>query len=85
MMDHVLHHTFSRAEGDDFMASKTLGWIFLGAIVVVGLAWATQPQRMGRGRRAESERVDEASEDSFPASDPPSYTPETGAQAGATS
>jgi hypothetical protein len=61
------------------VASKTMGWIFVAAALgAVATVFATQPRR---ARRAESDRVDEESEDSFPASDPPSFSADTGAQA----
>ena len=51
-----------------------------GAACAAALAW---PARGGNRteRSDDSSRVDEASEDSFPASDPPSFSADSGAQA----
>ena len=56
------------------MTNKTLGWLF--ACVAAGLAVTLiRPARRRRlDRDAECARIDEASEESFPASDPPSHS-----------
>jgi hypothetical protein len=51
-----------------------------GTAFAVAMAWPARVR--GRAQREdESSRVDEASEDSFPASDPPSFSADRGAQA----
>jgi hypothetical protein len=51
-------------------------WAILAVAVGAGLVVALLPPARSRRRlgAAESTRVDEASEDSFPASDPPSFS-----------
>ncbi|MBY0497288.1 MAG: hypothetical protein K2Y23_24035 [Cyanobacteria bacterium] len=60
-------------------------WGVLAVAAGAGLAAVLMPPARRRWRAAgnhdQSNRVDEASEDSFPASDPPSFSAETGAQA----
>ncbi len=57
------------------MLSNRAIWAVVAVATGAGLVCALMP---GRGRRMlqaeESNRVDEASEDSFPASDPPSFS-----------
>lgn len=66
------------------MVSNRMMWAMLAVAAGAGLAAVLVPPA-GARRRAEDEdqssRVDEASEDSFPASDPPSFSADTGAQA----
>jgi hypothetical protein len=60
------------------MVSKNVMWGLLAVAAGAGLAAVFLPPARGRrGRQRhdeESARVDEASEDSFPASDPPSQS-----------
>ena len=70
------------------MVSNRVMWTVLAVAAAAGLAAVLVPPARSR-RRAQnndrSNRVDEASEDSFPASDPPSFSADTGAQTGASS
>jgi len=59
------------------MVSKNVMWGLLAMAAGAGLAAVILPPARSRRRepeRDESTRVDEASEDSFPASDPPSFS-----------
>ena len=68
------------------VVSNRVMWAVLGVAAGAGLAAVLMPPARNRWRASatrmdESSRVDEASEDSFPASDPPSFSADTGAQA----
>ena len=66
------------------MISNRVRWGVLAVVAGAGLAAVMMPPARRRWRAHEddqSSRVDEASEDSFPASDPPSFSADTGAQA----
>jgi hypothetical protein len=66
------------------MLSNRVRWGVLAVVAGAGLAAVLMPPALRRRRVREddqSSRVDEASEDSFPASDPPSFSADTGAQA----
>ena len=41
------------------------------SLAMSGLAWSTNAWRISRQQRAHDSRIDEASDQSFPASDPP--------------
>ena len=57
------------------MVSNRTIWAVLAVAAGAGLAATLLPARNRRlGLSNESSRVDEASEDSFPASDPPSFS-----------
>jgi hypothetical protein len=57
------------------MVSNRAMWAMLAVGVGAGIACALIPARSRRLTQAQqSNRVDEASEDSFPASDPPSFS-----------
>jgi hypothetical protein len=65
------------------VSNRTM-WAMLAVAAGAGLAALLAPPARARRRAQEddqSSRVDEASEDSFPASDPPSFSADTGAQA----
>jgi len=66
------------------MVSNRMMWAMLAVAAGAGLAAVLIPPARTRWRAQDddqSSRVDEASEDSFPASDPPSFSADTGAQA----
>ena len=66
------------------MVSNRVMWAVLAVAAGAGLAAVLMPPARSRWRAQDedqSNRVDEASEDSFPASDPPSFSADTGAQA----
>ena len=66
--------------------SKNMKWGLLAMAAGAGLAAVLLPPARSRWRSQstsdESDRVDEASEDSFPASDPPSQSVPTAATTG---
>ena len=65
------------------MVSNRMMWGLLAVAAGAGLAAVLVPPARARWRAQDDEqsgRVDEASEDSFPASDPPSFSADTGAQ-----
>jgi hypothetical protein len=65
------------------MVSNRVMWAVLAVAAGAGLAAVLMPLPRSRRRASEddqSNRVDEASEDSFPASDPPSFSADIGAQ-----
>ena len=65
------------------MVSNRVIWAVLAVAAGAGLAAVLMPPVRSRRRANEddqSSRVDEASEDSFPASDPPSFSADVGAQ-----
>lgn len=69
------------------MVSKNIVWGLLAVAAGAGLAAVLMPPARSRWTRRttsedDSARVDEASEDSFPASDPPSYSGPTTATPG---
>ena len=66
------------------MVSNRTMWAVLAVAAGAGLAAVLLPPARARWRAQaddQSSRVDEASEESFPASDPPSFSADTGAQA----
>jgi hypothetical protein len=70
------------------MISKNVMWGLLALAAGAGVAAVLLPQASNRWRKPErddSARVDEASEDSFPASDPPSFSAPAAAVPGPTS
>lgn len=70
------------------MVSKSMMWGILAVAAGAGLAAVLMPPARSRWRGSvalNSERVDEASEDSFPASDPPSFSAPAAAVPGPTS
>ncbi len=66
--------------------SKRAIWVAAGmaagAACAAALAWPARGRNRGQaaGSDGGSSRIDEASEDSFPASDPPSFSAPSGAQ-----
>lgn len=70
------------------MMSRNMMWGLLALAAGAGVAAVLLPETRNRWRqqlRDESARVDEASEDSFPASDPPSFSAPAVAVPGPTS
>ncbi len=66
------------------MVTNRVVWAALAVAAGAGLAAVLYTPARSRWRAQNNElsnRVDEASEDSFPASDPPSFSADTGAQA----
>ena len=66
------------------VSSRTM-WAMMAVAAGAGLAAAmylpaSRARRFSQHHDTDNRRVDEASEDSFPASDPPSFSAPTGAQ-----
>jgi len=57
--------------------NKTLGWVFMCVAAGLAMALAVPARRRRLAREADCARIDEASDESFPASDPPSHSSPT--------
>lgn len=60
--------------GETNVTKKAMGWLWVSVAAGVAMAAIVPLRRRRLARQAEGERLDEASEESFPASDPPSHS-----------
>jgi len=66
-----------RAGQEVDVSNKSLGWVFVGMAAVLAMALVVPGRRRRLAREADCARIDEASDESFPASDPPSHSSPT--------
>jgi hypothetical protein len=59
------------------VTKKTLGWVLVGVAASLAVSLVVPARRRRYAREEDCARIDEASDESFPASDPPSHSSPT--------